>query len=398
MNSFMRRLALAGLLATTALTAIQTTAAHAGVTGTQTGAITGCGPTYSTHSGSTTAPWAGSSVPWRSVGNGWILGTVATKESGTGPQTLYLVSPSGTRYKLGSVPQGASLEDWSGASMQALFITQPDTGTKAAITVLSLKTGETSGFTVYSPLSYPEISFSHPSGTGILLLASHDSSGGYLPVQLYSLSGTRQICYPDSFRGAGSGAWEYRESPAGPDLVFQVKNGLEVVSNSGHVVRFLPEPHGYSFCSLLNWWTSQTILASCNNNSSTTLVFAFPLSGAKPTAVTTARQSSTFLGVWRLPSGTYAQEAACGSSWLERLNPTGTGTMLTIPGAANAGNVQPLGTYGNQMPLFVAGGCDGHTPYSKVDWYNPATNTATTVLGASAGGGFVINALLYPEG
>jgi hypothetical protein len=389
----LRRLALAGLMVITAATAVQVSATSASATTT-----TGCGPTYNTQSASASAPWPGSSVPWHSVGPGWILGAVAANQSGTGTQTLYLVSPSGMRYKLGSVPQGATLEDWSGASMQALFITQPDTATKAAITVLNLKTGEASGFTVYSPLSYPEISFSHPSGTGVLLLASHDSSGGYLPVQLYSLSGTRQICYPDSFRGAGSGAWEYREGPAGPDLVFQVKNGLEVVSNSGHAVRLLPEPHGYSFCSPLNWWTSQTILASCNNNSSTTLVFAFPLSGAKPTAVTTARQSSTFLGVWRLPSGTYAQEAACGSSWLERLNPNGTGTQILIPGAANAGNVQPLGTYGNRMPLFVTGGCDGRTPYSKIDWYSPASNTATTVLGATAGGGFVINAFLYPEG
>lgn len=334
-------------------------------------------------------------MPWHSVGNGWILGIVSAKQSGNGPQTLYLVSPGGTRYMLGPAPHGATLEDWSGASMRALFLNQPDSGTKATVTVLNLKTGTANGFTVYSPLTYPEISFSHPFGQGILLLAGHDSSGGYLPVQRYSLSGARQICYPNSFAGAGSGAWEYRESPAGPDLVLQTKNGLEVMSNSGHPVRFLRQPHGYSYCSPLNWWNNQTILASCSSNTKT-LVFAFPLSGAKPTAVTTARQSSTFLGIWRLPSGTYAQEAACGSSWLERLNSNGTGTMLTIPGAANAGNVDPLGTYQNRMPLLVTGGCDGHTPYSKVDWYTPASNSATTVLGASAGGGFVLSALLYP--
>jgi hypothetical protein len=104
------------------------------------------------------------------------------------------------------------------------------------------------------------------------------------------------------------------------------------------------------------------------------------------------------MGAWRLPSGTYAQEAACGSTWLERLNPNGTGTQVIIPGAANAGNVDPLGTYAGKMPLVVTGGCDGHTPYSKVDWFNPAAKTATTVLGSSAGGGFVISAVLYPEG
>jgi hypothetical protein len=393
----LRRLLLAGLMAATATVAAQTATAHAATAPASTAAkITGCGPTYTSYSASATAPWGGSSVPWRSVGTGWLLATVSAKESGTGPQTLYLVSPGGTRYQLGQAPAGATLEDWSGASMDALFLDQPESGTKAAVSVLNLKTGQAGGFTLYSPLTDTEISFTHPSAQGILVLASHDSSGGYLPVQRYSLSGARQICYPNSFRGAGSGAFEYRESPAGPDLVLQTQNGLEVMSNAGHPVRFLPEPHGYSFCSPLNWWTSQTILASCSNNN-TTLVFAFPLSGAKPTAVTTVRQSATFLGIWRLPSGTYAQAAACGSSWLERLNANGTATTLTIPGAANAGNVAPLGTHGSQLALWVAGGCDGHTPYSKVDWYNPETNVATTVLGASAGGGFVSEAMLFPS-
>jgi hypothetical protein len=384
-----RRLLLAGLMASTAFAAAQAPANAASTS-------QSCGPTYSTRTALGSAPWPGSSVPWHSVGKGWILGIVSAKQSGTGPQTLYLVSPRGQRYKLGSAPAGATLQDWSGASMDALFTNQPDSGTKATVIVLNLKTGQASGFTVYSPLQFPEISFSHPSG-GILLLASHDSSGGYLPLQRYSLTGTRQICYPNSFRGAGSGAFEYRESPAGPDVVLQTKNGLEVMSNSGHPVRFLPQPHGYSYCAPLNWWNSQTILATCSNNSSTTLAFAFPLSGAKPTAVTTAKQSSTFLGIWRIPSGTYAQEAACGSSWLEHLNANGTGTQLLIPGATNAGNVEPLGTYGNELPLWVTGGCDGHTPYSKVDWYSPSANKATTVLGASAGGGFVMDALLYPS-
>jgi len=95
-------------------------------------------------------------------------------------------------------------------------------------------------------------------------------------------------------------------------------------------------------------------------------------------------------------SGTYAEAAACGSTWLERLNPNGTAAMLTIPGAADAGTVQPLGAYGGQLPLLIGGGCDGHFGFSFVDWYNPAANTARTVLGGRAGGGYVANAILFP--
>jgi len=61
----------------------------------------------------------------------------------------------------------------------------------------------------------------------------------------------------------------------------------------------------------------------------------------------------------------------------------------------NAGSVQPLGTMGNQLPLLVAGGCDGHYPYSFVDWYKPSTNTAKTVVGGPAGGGYVTGAVLF---
>ncbi len=95
-----------------------------------------------------------------------LLATVSAKESGTGPQTLYLVSPGGTRYQLGRAPAGSTLEDWSGASMDALFLDQPESGTKAAVSVLNLRTGQASGFTLYSPLTDTEISFTHPSRAG----------------------------------------------------------------------------------------------------------------------------------------------------------------------------------------------------------------------------------------
>jgi hypothetical protein len=399
----LRRLALAGLMVTATVTAAQATAAtqaaaQATAAYTTTTGTAGCGPTYNTQTATATAPWPGASVPWGSVGKGWILGTVAVTEAGedNGPQTLYLVSPKGQRYKLGPAPGGAYLDDWSDPGLDALFLAQPNNSDKATIDVLNLKTGQVNGFSVYSGGgNFISASFTRPSAQGILVLASASASGGYLPVQRYSLTGTRQECYPNSFPGAGSGAWGYTESPAGGDIVVDTQNGLEVMSNAGQLVRFLKPPHGFSSCGTLNWWSSQTVLVQCSDQSVTEL-WAFPLSGARPTQVSTKGQSSTFLGAWRLPSGTYAQEAACGSSWLERLNSNGTGTQLLIPGAKNAGNVVPLGTYGNEMPLWVTGGCDGHTPYSKVDWYNPTTNAATTVLGASAGGGFVSDAILFP--
>jgi hypothetical protein len=46
---------------------------------------------------------------------------------------------------------------------------------------------------------------------------------------------------------------------------------------------------------------------------------------------------------------------------------------------------------------LIGGGCEGHFAYSFVDWYNPATNVAKTVIGGPAGGGgYVENAVLFP--
>lgn len=147
--------------------------------------------------------------------------------------------------------------------------------------------------------------------------------------------------------------------------------------------------HGADSCDLLNFWSTGSVLVDCAGQ-----LLAYPLSGARPDQLTSAKDTGTFLGAWHLPSGTYAEAAACGSTWVEKLRANGTATTLTIPGAAHAGTVQPLGTYGDQLPVLVGGGCDGHFAYNFVDLYNPGTNVAHTVLGDRAGGGYVINAVL----
>ena len=329
-------------------------------------------------------------VPWRSVGRGWILADLATSVSASGPGTLYLVSPRGQRYRLGKAPANASLEDWSGNGRDALFLAQKLDSTTASITVLNLRTGKASGFTVYSGTPYPAISFSRPAGTAILVQAGASPEGGFLPLQRFSLTGVRELCYPVQFPRAGVVDGGYLETANGTELVFSTQDGMEVVSNAGQPIRALAL-RGPAACQLLNWWNSQSVLGDCAGQ-----LLAFPLSGGRPDQLTTSRDAGTFLGAWHLPSGTYAEAAACGSTWLEKLNTNGTATTLTIPGAADAGTVRPLGAYGDQLPLLVGGGCDTRYAYSLIDWYNPAANVAKTVLGGPAGGGYVANAILLP--
>jgi hypothetical protein len=345
-----------------------------------------CGGATAAHAGDRAAGWAG--APWRSVGRGWILADLAKSASGRG--TLYLVSPGGQRYRLGLAPANASLEDWSGNGTKALFLSQGLDSTTATIIVLNLHTGQASSFREYSSSPYPGMSFSRPAGTAVLFQSGTTSDGTSLPVRRFSLTGAPELSYPTQFPQAGDFDGGYLENASGTELVLSTQNGLEVVTNAGQPVRVIVTRGPSGSCQLMNWWNNQSVLVDCSGQ-----LLIYPLSGGRADQLTSSRDVAAFLGAWHLPSGTYAEAAACGSTWLERLNSNGTATILTIPGAADAGTVQPLGAYGNQLPLLIGGGCDGHYPFSFVDWYNPAANTARTVIGGPAGGGYVTNAILF---
>jgi hypothetical protein len=329
-------------------------------------------------------------VPWSSVGQGWILADLA-KSPLSGHGTLYLVSPGGQRYRIGPAPANTLLEDWSGNGTDALFFPQNPGPTSAPITVVNLHTGRATSFTVSANAAFPGLSFSRPDGTAILLQPGTTASGASLPLERFSLTGALELSYPTQFPQAGTfDGGPFLESASGSELVLGTQNGLELVSNSGQPIRALAT-HGPGSCGLLNWWNNENVVASCGDGQ----LLVYPLSGGRPQQLTSSRDIGTFLGAWHIPSGTYAEAAACGTTWLEKLNSNGTSTTLTIPGAADAGTVQPLGTMGNQLPLLIGGGCDGHYPYRFVDWYTPSTNAATTVIGGPAGGGYVTGAVLF---
>jgi hypothetical protein len=347
-----------------------------------------CGGATAAQAGDSAASRA--SVPWHSVGRGWILADVAKSQSSS-RGTLYLVSPGGQRYRLGPAPANTVLEDWSGNGTDALFFPRNPGPTTAPITVLNLHTGQASSFTVSSNVPFPDISFSRPEGTAILLQPGTTSSGASLPLERFSLTGALQLSYPTQFPQAGTyDGGPFLENASGTELVLSAQKGLEVVSNSGQPIAALAT-HGPGSCGVLGWWNNENVLADCAGGQ----LLVYPLSGGRPDQLTSSRDEGAFLGAWHIPSGTYAEAAACGSTWVEKLNSNGTATILTIPGAGDAGTVQPLGAYGNQLPLLIAGGCDGHYPYSFVDWYRPSANVAKTVIGGPAGGGYVTGAVLF---
>jgi hypothetical protein len=336
-------LALAGVVcggAATAPVSVRPAAVPAG---------TGCprgvtGGTASTAGTTVFWPAAGrAGVPWRSVGRGWILADLARSGPAGGPETLYLVSPGGQRYRLGPAPANAFLEDWSGDGTHALFLDPDLDPARASVIVLDLQTGLASSFTVYSATSNVTASFSRPARTAILVLAGA-AEGGFLPLQRFSLTGARELCYPADAVDLGYGS--YQENADGTAIVFGTQDGIEVVSSAGQLVRARATQYGPGLCQTLTWWNDQSVLADCSGQ-----LLAFPLSGGPPEQLTTSRDGAGYVGAWHLPSGTYAEAAACGSTRLERLNPDGTATRLTIPGAPDGGRAEPLGAETERVSL-----------------------------------------------
>ena len=76
-------------------------------------------------SAGTQATTAAASVPWASVGPGWVL-DMYSKAPGTkkAPTTLYLVSPAGAKYALHTwkaTQAPPKLMAWAGSKTEALF-------------------------------------------------------------------------------------------------------------------------------------------------------------------------------------------------------------------------------------------------------------------------------------
>src|ERR1700722_3314032 len=115
------------------------------------------------------APAARPSVPWDRVGPGWVLvqDTTAHPEGGrSGPETLDLISPSGTRYQLARWPDSRFapvLLAWSPDGKRALF--QGFSG-KGGVEELTLATGRRSTF-VMPGMANP-IGYTTPDGLNIV--------------------------------------------------------------------------------------------------------------------------------------------------------------------------------------------------------------------------------------
>ena len=317
-------------------------------------------------------------MPWSQVGAGWVLAQYTSAPAGgggSGPETLYLVSPNGTRYQLARWPNWRSapqLVGWSPDGQRALF--QVFSG-KGGTEVLTLATGQVSTFVLTGGAS--PIGFTTPRGLNIV---AGQPSGSGTSLARYSLSGEllQRLGY------SADGGVLY--APSGTEFATGTSTGLKLVGNDGALLKNLPvRGTSANSCNPVRWWTSGTILASCiPPNSGIPQLWLVPASGARPAALTPPRRASSGdlgdLDAWSLPSGLYLQAAGpCAVLQIFRQSPHGSISLVTVP--HTNGDNRVLTALGSRLLIQAPTSCEGSV---SLLWFNPATHAEQWLIRAPA--------------
>jgi TolB protein len=326
----------------------------------------------------TPASAARAAVPWDHVGPGWILAQDTTARPGggaSGPVTLDLISPSGTRYQLARWSDSRfapALLAWSPDGKRALF--QVFSG-KGGAEELTLATGQASTF-VLPGMANP-IGYTTPDGLNIV---AGRPSGNNTSLARYTLSGR----LAHSLGTSTDGTVLYQ--PSGTEFLTGASHGLKLVSNEGTPIRTLPVPGTTtSSCTPVRWWTASTVLASCEQpHSDGPQLWLVPVGGARPQALTPPRKVSSGdlgdLDAWTLPSGLYLQAAGpCAVLQIFKQARDGSITLDKVPHTNGDNDV--LTALGARLLIQAPTSCIGS---NSLLWFNPATHAEQWLIRAPA--------------
>ncbi len=316
-------------------------------------------------------------VPWSEVGTGWVLAQYvdAPPEGGSGPETLYLISPDGAKYAVAHWPNSRTAPElvaWSPDGQRALF--QIFSG-KGGAEVLDLTTGQASTFVLPGPAT--PIGFTAPQGLNIVAGAL---SGSGTNLARYGLTGglTQKLGYSTDGR--------VLYAPSGAEFLTGASYGLKLVSNGGALVRKLPVPGtSAGTCTAVRWWNDDTILASCPPpNTAAPQLWLVPVNGARPTALTPPRSFSSGdlgdLDAWQLASGLYVQAAGpCAVLQIFKQAPGGSIALVKVPGTE--GDNRVVTAVGSRLLIQAPTSCTGSV---SLLWFNPATHAEQWLIRAPA--------------
>lgn len=365
-------------------------------------------------------------VPWEQVGPGWMLASwnpVPGRRPGeqvpdgaprSAPSTLYLLDPTGRRYRVGSLPvvgadaakgnpgYPAGLADWSRDGQHALLQedgSDPSTAkAQTTFTDIDMTTGVHVTFTVPAAV---DGEYAGPADRSVLLSPRYPEKSTWRRVDL---NGAEQLRYPTDLGAAGTFTGSFLPSSDGTQLVASGDKGMVMVGDDGVVGRMLPVPDTITKCRPVRWWTPSVVLADCTDVASKgDQLWTVPVDGGEPAALTapnTGQEESGFgrdlhdADAWQLPGGVYLQSlGACGTVFVSQLTADKHTTPVDIPLLGNS-SVGVVGASGDRLIVEGHAGCG---PGTSLVAFDPAANTATVLLGPKVNGGSVQRAIIYPE-
>jgi hypothetical protein len=385
-------------------------------------------------------------IPWSEVGQGWTLALWSSGPKSS--RSLFVVDPEGGRYLVTSaLPAGEEIVSLVGAGTSALLTESTSNGQATVLTEVSLQNGavlhtfDMNGYgystisgdgqrVLYQSYVYDaakmaddtevteldlesgatlahfnagsaSVSFTSPDGLALLentqsVMNSHSAS-----LTRTSLTGSSELTFPSSFAGGFEYNGSYVESPDGTEIVMGSGNGLVVVSNDGSVIREIPSPYPGGVCSPVKWWSEGVVAAQCGVTG-TSAIYLVPLSGAAPTFVASGPQ--LIMGLWQAGGGYYGMGAACGHVWIDHLAGSNNEPQVQVPGAVPGTSQYVIGSYGDDLEVQVTLSCGSSTAQQQdgtgtaLEWFDPATDGTTILLGPGVNGGVVDGAVQFVGG
>ena len=317
-------------------------------------------------------------IPWAQVGPGWSAASWATSSQAPSA-TLYLVSPSGTRYAIGAIPQ-TGVYDITPDGRRIL------TGSNDPNAVLEWDVA--AGTSRSIPLGQQGATYTKPDGKALF---TTDLVGTGTRMERRGLDGSVQLTFPAETGLA-------RMTPDGLDLVAGTTSGLAVYGNAtGTLIRTLPAPSGYGSCQVVSWWPDGRALTRCAlGGNGVANLWLYPLDGSPATALTAATAASAtpfgYQDAWPVSTGTLVQEGVgCGVGPLAMLTSPGTSQRIafTLPGfsASTHPVPDPVAVVGDVAYLVVSTAeCGGAQTRSLVA-YDVVTGRSGVLIGPGANGG-----------
>ncbi|MEO9151903.1 MAG: hypothetical protein ABI243_05835 [Lapillicoccus sp.] len=364
-----------------------------------------------------------STLPWSTVGPGW---TALVWQTAQGIDTahqrhgLYLVSPSGVRYRVGDV-FGGTVVDVSPDGRRILVSTggQP----AASVAEWDVTTGTSRTIPLASGLSAPgagtsTVRYTRPAADALIAAYTSTGTAGVV-LERRGLDGVLQQRFPPVSDAAPTASDTVLPTPDGHDLLVATTTGLALLDTDvGAVVRRYPLPLGRASCSPRGWWADGVALARCDASGTSGLagspsvpgpvsdLWTVPVDGSREKRLTTADGSMPvgFVAGWSTAIGTVALEGAprsesCVAAGLDVVATDGTRTLLGA-GVPSRGASDPATTVATAvvLPLAVTdrwayllrGACG--RPSALVA-YDLVGGTAHPLTGAGVDGGTVVSAV-----